>query len=417
MTKFLHDLFTTHLVTKVVSLLLASVLFVFTQQSISDEQTIDLLTIRFELDPDLQQQWVLNNKQVVLEQVKVSGLRRDLAVETSSLRRADFVITKIVNAQFIRDYRPDDGRVILIDADLLRAEDLPWELGEDFQLELKRPGRLDVERLREVTFRPMLTDEMKAELRLPESSPFRSTDGALQIVPEWVQPNGAEIDAISISGPSSLLPQIDQDSNEVPALYIRVPNLESVLQSRRTLAEAREPIKIVEILWAASGIGDPSRLSVRAPLFESPKSLESATLHFRCDVKLTPTKIQITLPVAFSTSAAGELTLSAFSKKYSYFGRAGVSLFDVQPSSANPVTEWITVVNLDLEVAESWKDRQAELTDLFFLEIDIANATKVTAKRLDVPLRLKPRTPEAERILTDGEVTLPDPIVIFQSEG
>jgi hypothetical protein len=415
MMKFLHGLFTTHVVTKVVSLLLASVLFVFTQQSISDEQTIDELTITFKLAPDLEQRYVLDNEQVVLKQLKVSGLRRDLAVEIGSLRRADFVITKVVTEQFIRDYRPDNSATVVIDADLLRAEALPWDFGQDFQLELKRPGKLEIERLRDVTFRPVLSDAMKAELRLPESSAFRAADGSLQIDPEWVQPNGAAIGAISISGPSSLLPQIDPESNEVPPLYIRVPNLAEILRGR-TLAEAREPIKISEIMWSASGIGDPSRLYVRAPLSESPKSLEKATLHFRCDLKLTPTRIQVTLPFAFSTRGTGELTLAAFATQYSYLGRKERSRFDAQPSPGRPITEWTEVVNLDLEVAATWKDREADLKKLFFLEIDIANAAKVTEKRLEVPLRLKPRNAEAERVLDDGEVMLPDPLAIFQSE-
>ena len=88
----------------------------------------------------------------------------------------------------------------------------------------------------------------------------------------------------------------------------------------------------------------------------------------------------------------------------------------MQPDPANPITEWTEVVNLDLEVAESWKDKQAELKELFFLEIDIANAITVAEKSIEVPLRLKPRSAEAQRILADGEVNLPDPIMILKSE-
>ena len=46
MKAFFVGLFTGHLITKVVSLLLAIVLFVFTQQNLSDSQRIDQLTLR-----------------------------------------------------------------------------------------------------------------------------------------------------------------------------------------------------------------------------------------------------------------------------------------------------------------------------------------------------------------------------------
>jgi len=409
---FLHGLFTTHLVTKIVSLLLASVLFVFTQQSISDEQTIEELTIRFELEPDVAKVWVLDNRHVVLKNLKVAGLRKDLAVEVGSLRRADFVINKIITEQFIRDYRVGDA--IIVDADLLRAENIPWEFGRAFQIDLQRAGRLPIERLGDVTFRPTLTPEMRELLKLSESSPFRAADGGLQIEPEWVQPNGAEISTISISGPKSLLPDIEADSDEVPPLYINVPVLAELLRGR-PLAEARELIKISSIDWKASGIGDITRLYVRAPNAETLKSLEKSTLHFRCDLTLTPNNIQVTLAFTFTVPAKGGLTLERVAKEYSYLGRDKSTLFDYQPQG-QPITEWTEVVNLVLEVTETWKGKQAELAKMFFLEIDIANATKATEKRLEVPIRLKPRNVEAQRVLADGEVRLPAPLVIFRSE-
>ena len=53
MRQFIVGLLTHHFVTKLVSLLLAIVLFVFVQQSISETQRIERLFIQFELDSDL----------------------------------------------------------------------------------------------------------------------------------------------------------------------------------------------------------------------------------------------------------------------------------------------------------------------------------------------------------------------------
>jgi len=416
-SQFFRGLLTGNFVSKVVSLLLATVLFVFVQQSISDTQTIEELTIRFELAPSEQAGWVLNNDTVVLKNLRVSGLRKDLAVEIGSLRRDEFIVTKIVTRRFREKYRGEREVPIRIDAELLRAENIPWEIGEDFQLELKRAGILSIERKRDVTFRPTLSPELKEYLALDEASQFRATDGGLQVQIEWVQPNGEPITTISIGGPTSLLPPKIEASDEALPLYIKIGKLSETLRGR-TLLQARAPIRIAQIDWAASGISAPNRLSVRAPIAESTASLSEQTLNFRCGLRLRPIKLSVTLPLTFSIPAPieGALTMEAIARDFDCSGRI-VGLLDVPRTE--PITTWTRVASLDLLVTEAWQGKQTRLAELFTLEIDIAGATPPKDGRLEIPFRLRPRTAEGERILEDGEVrrlTEAEALLIFQKK-
>jgi len=350
-SQFVRGLLTGHFVSKVVSLLLAIVLFVFVQQSISDTQTIDELTIRFELAPSEQAGWVLNNSTVVLKNLRVSGLRKHLAVEIGSLRRDEFIVTKIVTKRFIEKYRGEREVPIRIDAELLRAENIPWEFGEDFQLELKHPGILDIERRRERTFRPTLSPEQQSFLTLDESSQFRAADGGLEVQLEWVQPSGEPITTISISGPKSLLPERVQGSDEALPLYVKIQRLSETLRDL-TLLQARAPIRIVQIDWGASGIRNPNRLYVQAPIAESTDSLSSQTLNFRCDLRLRPSKLEVTLPLTFSIPAPGEgvLTMEAIARDFTISGRIKGAL---GIPKGDAITTWTRVVRLELKVTDA----------------------------------------------------------------
>ncbi|MHC4954860.1 MAG: hypothetical protein ACYTGZ_13320 [Planctomycetota bacterium] len=280
MKSLLIGIFTHHVVTKVVSLLLAIVLFVVTQQSISDTQRIEELTIKFELDAESSKLWVLLNDTVVVRNMMVTGLRKDLVDNIGSLSRDSFVVTKVLSTNFIRDNRVEGE--IRVDAKLCAQERIPWELGEDFTVELKEsPPALLIQQRIERTFRPTLADAMEERLTLPESSRFRGPAGALLIQPKWVTPDGVEITAINISGPANALPGPPEGDALLP-LKIRVRAL-SALLSGKSPADARGPLPIASIDWEGSGCRPSSLLHVTAPENETIQSLAVQTLKFRCE--------------------------------------------------------------------------------------------------------------------------------------
>ena len=406
MKQFLVGLFTHHIVTKVVSLLLAIVLFVFTQQGISDTQRIDQLTIEFELDESARKGYMLLGNKVTLTGIEISGLRRELVLRSEELRRAGWHMKKVIDLDFVQRHRQGD-KEIRIDAEFCRHEQIPWTLGENFRLELKRPGLLVIDRIVNRTFRPVLSAEELAKFRLSEASPFRGLGGALDVIPEFVTAKGNPIEAIAVSGPDSSLPPTSGD--EMLKLYIRVRPLTEMLAGKTTLSAARAPHAILDIDWVRSGCTQVDLLRVNAPQQESPAALRDSTLNVRCaDLILNPIELQVTLPVRFTTSPGG-WTRERIATEYKDFGsKDGVTKFQTLPPNAG-IDGWTTVSQLLIKALPQWAGREKEIEELFAIEIDLAGiVAENTAKpdRLEIPVRLRARTSasEARKALNDDEI-------------
>ena len=162
MIQFLIGLFTDHVVTKIVSLLLAVVLFVFVQQSISETERIEQLVITFELSAELDKTWVLLDERVVIKDLTITGLREALARQISALRQGGgFRYKKVIDEEFLRLHQPQNG--IKITAALCRTEGIPWQLGKDFELKIESPPTLKIEPRANRTLRPRLSEQTRLE--------------------------------------------------------------------------------------------------------------------------------------------------------------------------------------------------------------------------------------------------------------
>ncbi len=406
MKQFLIGLFTHHLVTKVVSLLLASVLFVFTQQGISDTQRIDQLTIEFELDESARKSYMLLGNKVTLTGIEISGLRKELVLRSEELRRAGWHMKKVIDIDFVRRHR-GGNKEIRIDAEFCRTEQIPWTLGKNFRLELKNPGVLVIDGIVNRTFRPWLSPEELAKFQLSDASPFRGPDGSLDIFPEFVTAEGNPIEAIAVSGPDSSLPRTSGD--EMLKLYIRVRPLTETLAGKTTLSAARAPYGILDIDWVRSGCTQVELLRVNAPQQESPAALRDSTLNVRCaGLILNPIELQVTLPVQFNT-ANGGWTRERIEREYKAFGpKDGETKFQTLPPNAG-IDGWTAVSQLLIKALPQWAGREKEIGELFAIEIDLAGiVAESTAKpdRLEIPVRLRARTSagEATKALADREI-------------
>ena len=366
MRQFIVGLLTHHVVTKIVSLLLAVVLFVFVQQSISETQRIEELVIEFDLSAEAAKKWVLIEDTVVLKDVTVRGLREILTREMSALRsKQGFRFKKRIDDDFLKRYPPANG--IEINAALCRAEGIPWQLGKDFELGIEDPPRLDIKGRENRTLRPTFSEDVENDLKLPAGFRFvRQGPAVLEL---------KEVPTISVSGPGDALPP--EDAESVLPLYVKIRPLREVLEGAGTESEARANHPIAEIDWEASGFA-PDRLQfVRV---ESPRVGKvdlKAMLSYTCAVEIRRQPLLLTVPLLFLTGGK-----QLVEEKYRFEGAVGVK-------NPNLSMDGIRTVDIDLEVTPRWKAQAEELKKFLAIEVDFA-AAQEDADRINAPIALRP---------------------------
>jgi len=357
MSRFLIGLFTHHVVTKIVSLLLAIVLFVFVQQSISETQRIERLTIRFELTPELDKQWVLLENEVVIKDLSVSGLRESLTREMSALRSKEgFRFKMTIDGKFLGRHPPENG--IVIDAALCRQEDIPWPLGQDFELRIENPPTLAIEGRKEIAMRPRLSEEMKERLKLPEGYKFELTGPVVFNEPR----------AIAFSGPASALPEGADDS--ILDLFVKIDPLKQALDKVESEQQARDPLFVAGIDWEKSGfkIDQLRYVRVEQPSDVSMKTLAGA-LSYTCSVETRRVPLVLTIPLQYKTAADSITQRSILADEYTFTGAAGI----IAPK---PTIDAYRTVAIDLEVTPRWLDHKDELAGYLALLVDLTAGKK-----------------------------------------
>lgn len=387
-------IFTRHVVTKFVALMLAIVLFVFTQQGISDTQLIKQVTIHFELSKAANKTWVLLKEDVVLRDMTVQGLRDTLTREIAGLRGLDFRKTLVIDEEFLR--RHSTGQPIVMDAAFCETEEIPWKLDRDFRLVVHEPTTLQIARRVNRTFRPVMTEETLALLDLPENYKFRGRGGAARPTFEWV---GATV--IAVTGPEDALPPENEDKSTLP-LYILIRPLTELLQGADTLAEARDTLPIDGIDWERSGF--KSKL-INHVVIERPSSSRIALrneIWIRCDLEEQRVALSLKLSIQFLTNSESLNHTDLVGKKYSLVGKVGMwgTIFDHDEN-------WELVEGFDLKVAQTWSKKSSELEKYLSVRIDFTNAEK-RGKTIVVPVEL---------IRIDGPTDLSDTVRIARNDS
>lgn len=370
-------LFTRHLVTKFVALLLAIVLFVVTQQGISDTQLIKQIVITFELSPEASTTWVLLEKRVILKNMTVQGLRDTLTREIAGLRGLDFQKKIVIDEDFLRRHSTD--RQIVLDGAFCESEEIPWKLERDFRLVVPEPQKLQIARRVNRTFRPMLTEKMQAMLDLPEDFRFLGPGGAVRPPIRWV---GETV--IAVSGPESALPPANEDDSVLP-LYITIKPLTEMLQGKVTLAEARSPLPIDGIDWRESkfDIGMLQHIVIERP--NVGRLALKNEISVSCDLEERRKSIKLKLPILFVTNA-GSLSRADLvdNKKFDFNGAEGI-----WGQGFRHDDKWEFVDEFPLEVAETWDSdsKLDELSTFLAVRIDLTNVEE-RGETVIVPLEI-----------------------------
>ncbi|MHC4849525.1 MAG: hypothetical protein ACYTEG_13860 [Planctomycetota bacterium] len=383
MRQFIVGLLTHHFVTKLVSLLLAIVLFVFVQQSISETQRIERLFIQFELDSDLDETKVLLDGNIVLKDVTVRGLRETLTREMAALRSKEgFRIVKRINAEFLRKYEQDGG--IVIDVAFCRAEGIPWQLGKDYELEIKDPPTLKVVERLNRTLRPELTEDMRKRLQLPDGYKF-----VVSGPPVFQEPR-----AISVSGPASGLPKAKDD--EILPLYVNVRELRQDLDKVGTESEARAPLVVDSIDWERSGFkADLLKfVYIEQPIVSQDALNESLT--YVCPVEIRRVSLpKLVIPLRFTSDSRHISREQLVKGEYEYSGANGLVV-----SKPTMDTKKFANVAIDLEVIPEWRDKTEELARYLALVVDFTDTEEI-AGRVEAPIQLRATRDAPARLLNE----------------
>ena len=296
---FLLDLFTRHLGTKFLSLILSVVLFAFVLQSMSDEREISI-HFEFTVDEELGPEFVVKTPTVDLHRIVVKGIRAKVEAVAQQFKRNRSVAIELSREIVGRSSELDARKQVLVPIDrefFRRLEILGREGGVELKGEIDPPQRIELERRGVVKLRLEVSPDYLRDLVLDPAGPYESGTGDASVRMRF-QP-----ETVMISGPVTSLPP------ENSALYVRVANVSEVLKrGERMLTAEGKPVKgkVESIDWSASHLGDPGFLAVgRYPGYPAVEILQRIDCEF--DVKpraatrdLAAIRIGFTFPSSFA---------------------------------------------------------------------------------------------------------------------
>jgi len=367
MSDFLLGLFTRHVRTKVLALLLAIGLFSFVQITQSTTRTIPYMVLQFRLDSDLAKTYSLIKGKVELKDVEVQGLRAivdPLVKEWASKPEKELIITR----SFLGRHADDSELRIPIDRDFFKDDAL---FGKDVEATKLPDGQaavldvLETRRLR-VEVDPALV------LKLPPESPYQGTgtDDRLQL---------ETVKDVSVTGPKSAF------AENARVIYTIDTLVQQIAAFKTQLDQAPVTLGNVRILWSEGGI-NVEYLDVRIE-GKTPAEFKRGLVVTCQVVKRKETKPFATFPIVVRSSR--EFNLADWTPQTSSFG--------VVVSSR--VLEEGSVENLVLRMPKALAEKKA-LTDNLVLEVNLTAARKEEGtNRLIVPvfLSLKDMTKEQDR--------------------
>ncbi|MHC4161987.1 MAG: hypothetical protein ACYSUM_07645 [Planctomycetota bacterium] len=231
---FFVGLFTNHLGTKLLALLLSLGLFSFVQFSQLGARKVPELELIVTLDSELHGQYVLLTPRLRLEDLEISGLRSRVNFLARQHLQAPLPVE--INERFLRLHR--DGLDIPVTPDFFE-DDALW--GEDIKAS-GLPDDLKIE-LDERDSRPGIIVTVSPEVnRLPKDHRYQGTleDDALQV--------SINIKQVTLLGPRRVF-------GANPRIVLKLPDLAQMLNNFNTTEEQAEaPVQDFDLDWAAGDI-------------------------------------------------------------------------------------------------------------------------------------------------------------------
>jgi hypothetical protein len=276
---FVLGLFTRHLGTKLLALLLSVGLFSFVQFSQMETREVPELDLVVTLDVELQDRFVLLTPRLRVEDLEISGLRSRVNVLARQHLQAPLPVE--INERFLRLHR--DGLDIPVNSDFFRDEAL-W--GKDIKVSgLSGDRKIEIDDL--VEKRVIVTIDPETNRVLPENHRYQGTleGDALDL--------SVNINQVTVRGPRRAF-------GEDPKIVLELPDLAQVLGGFNTAKEQAQAEVGFKVDWTSGDIDDRYTenllISERGQQLMTARTFQGALKVF-CTVVVRKTNQEVSIPI------------------------------------------------------------------------------------------------------------------------
>jgi len=374
-------LFTHHLGTKFLSLLLSFILLFVVQQSLEERRDLRDLKIKFQLSPDLRQDYVIIKDTFVLTDVRIEGLKTNVSELMGDLTRRSREVLIEVNQSFLERY-PNRSN-ILVNREFCETHNIP---GEGVRMTQEIPANLvlNVQKLENYKLRVVAAPGQEDKTLLSADNPYQGTlDSGRRIE------IGFEPPTVELRCPPSVL-----TGDEHKELRVVIQDLAEWLRNASPEAGTPLSVQVTSIDWEASGFPRDALSFVQVV---SPRNVRPAVLAgdlltrfeveerwVRKDVDLD---LVVRLPLGRTPPAEAEF-------------RGALGVVEFRKDWLDPEAHG-KALGFEIEVPRALASDTASLAKLS-LELDWATALATTpedAASIYVPLRLRVKGGEDPALL------------------
>ncbi|MHC4222642.1 MAG: YbbR-like domain-containing protein [Planctomycetota bacterium] len=378
---FILGLFTRHLGTKAMALLLAFVVYVIVLEQLSGTRELERLTLVFELGEELQDEYVLLDRVLVLENLKLHGPRKTLDPQANLLGQADERLLNL-NADELQPYM--DNKIIIVDEDFFRAMEI---VGADIVVSnLPNTAFIRFDRLTGASLTLALADGMKENLTVEPDNEWEGTLQGGRLIDYRIVPSSLEL-----RGPASYI------KTRGGTLEVDIGKVDDFLRRYKGNGEPRIPV--TGFNWAkakisAAGLAHLWVLDGATPVNELKVFLEFDVVPRRKEFK-------IDLPIHYNVGKEG---MQFLKDNYECIGPRGPIRFDQSAFEDAVCGDFV------LEVEAALKPEELKT---LILVLDVANRRQ-EGEDLVIPVRLRaaPDLLARVRIKMSLEAT-GEPAVVF----
>jgi hypothetical protein len=359
---FIWGLFAHHIGTKILSLLLAVLLFVFVQQSGRGETVIAEITLRFKLSEELQADYVLLDSEVRLSEVRIQGKRsviEEVAREYALDNTREVTITRAFLGTHARGNRIEITSRLIRDIESRQIDVVAGLDGQRIRFDDK------VQRAYEVVLAPDQADK----LRLGKDSPYLPMEEDSDSVSV-----SFSIEEVLIEGPSSAFTSSNQKQ-----LLIRIPDLDKALRNKQPADDGLVELPVTtdggHVDWVPSGINPD--LTGYLVLIDGTREMTDRV--FESALQL---EFHVRAQVVSKSLDVGIVVRQSLGGDFDVLGR------DVLSNLMNENDLQKRKVNLPLRMPAALAERLEELGKNLVLVIDVTRGHETETGEFEVPLYL-----------------------------
>jgi len=387
---FLKSLFTQHLATKFMALLLSVVLFMFVQQQIEGKGTIGKIRLEFKLAADERGLYTIVTPTVELTDVGIQGMKKDVDALTERLEQDPTRIIEI-DSRFLARYQGAFKQKIRLDEQFLKDHKV---IPEEINVTKLDGDPLSIHKNEIITMKIELAPDSEKNTSL-ETDPAKrkhgyqgTLEGGNKVAISFNMPQG------QVRAPRFVFP--DGENRATRTLLVTIESVDDFLSDYRATSTREEVSMPVGFDWTASRIHQ-GRFTEYTEFKVGDRWLPFRNfkdqLQARYIVLQQSKFLQHNLPVRYLIRVP-DRTLE-YLKGFEFEGAEGGIDFDFDPQQTHVKAFW-------LQMPQGFDET---LLDTLVLVLDIASA-KLSGDKLDIPLSLDVMDRNREDILSKVRILL-----------